>query len=226
MEALKVQYYTYADYVTWDDGKRYELIDGVPYMMSGPSAVHAIIVSELNTQFSIFLKGKQCSVFTAPFDVRLDAVADGDAETCANCGETADKNTRDYSTVVQPDILVYCDRSKIDMKGGKGAPDLIVEILSPGSTKMDKYRKFIKYRQAGVPEYWIVDPLNYSIQVNLLENGAYKSHEYFDGDIISVATLPGLDIDTFDLFGAVEELFALSPDRSRKPGKSPVLPQD
>ncbi|MDR0310315.1 MAG: Uma2 family endonuclease, partial [Acidobacteriota bacterium] len=114
MEALqKDERYTYADYASWDTEERYELIDGVPYLMSpAPLRKHQSILFELSGQFRNFLKGKPCKAFAAPFDVRLNA-------------DTYD------DTVVQPDLVVICDKLKLDAKGCVGAPDMVIEILSP-----------------------------------------------------------------------------------------------
>ena len=147
MEALKLEeYYTYADYCTWNDSERWELIEGVPYMMSpAPSPIHQGISREIAGQLYNFLKGNPCKLFAAPFDVRLNA-------------DKAD------DTVVQPDLLVICDSSKIDDKGCAGAPDLVIEILSPSTIRLDRIIKFRLYQKAGVREYWIVDPETQSIQ--------------------------------------------------------------
>ena len=172
--------YTYADYCALDDGKRWELIEGVPYDMSpAPMPVHQRISVELTLQFGMFLKGKPCQLYTAPFDVRLNADDEDD-------------------TVVQPDLAVICDRSKIDNKGCKGAPDLIVEILSPSTARHDRMVKFELYRRAGVREYWIVDPETKLVQVCLLEDGRYFTSVYADTAVVSV--LPGCEIQLADVF--------------------------
>jgi Uma2 family endonuclease len=133
MEPLKKDArYTYADYQTWNDGVRYELIDGVVYMMSpAPNRAHQELSGELFNQFYNYLKGKKCKVYAAPFDVRL-----------------SDKEHE--KTVLQPDITVVCDPSKLDKKGCKGAPDMVVEILSPSNAERDTTLKLRKYLQAGV----------------------------------------------------------------------------
>ena len=131
----KDERYTYLDYYSWDDGERWELIDGVAYAMSpAPAPKHQTISRELLVQIANFLKGKPYEVFHAPFDVRLNADSDDD-------------------TVMQPDIFVVCDKSKIDDKGCNGAPDMIIEILSPSTAKRDIVLKFNAYLQAGVREY-------------------------------------------------------------------------
>jgi len=176
------QRYTYADYCTWDDSKRWELIEGVPYAMSpSPSPMHQTISVQLLRKIGNFLEGKPCKVFHAPFDVRLNADDEDD-------------------TVVQPDLLVVCDRSKIDNTGCKGAPDLVVEILSPSTARKDRVLKFQQYQQAGVREYWIVDPETKSVQVCILQGGLYVTYMYADTDTAPVRVLEGCEIDLQDVF--------------------------
>ena len=99
-----------------------------------------------------------------------------------------------FDTVVQPDIVVICDRSKLDDKGGKGTPDLVIEILSPSSINHDKMIKFNRYLKAGVREYWIVDPDNKTVLVNILKDGQYISNTYGDHDVIPIHALEGCTI--------------------------------
>ena len=185
MEALrKDTYYTYADYASWDTDDRYELIDGIPYLMSpAPATKHQKISSELHGQLYSLLKGKPCEVFAAPFDVRLNAAGDND------------------DTVVQPDIVVVCDKSKLDEKGCNGAPDMVVEILSPTTAGHDRILKFKQYLKAGVREYWIVDPENKDIMVHILENGKYVTYVYSEQDTIPVYILDGCAVDLKEVFG-------------------------
>ena len=173
---------TYADYESWDDENRYELIDGVVYSMSAPSTAHQSILVELLTQLNIFLKGKQCRVFAAPYDVCLNGLGDND------------------DTVVQPDILVICDNTIIDAKRCNGAPDMVIEILSPSTSKRDLFIKLKKYQNAKVCEYWIVDPVSKSVNVHILENGHYVIHSYENHDEIHVDVLPGCVIKLQELF--------------------------
>jgi len=176
--------YTYADYAGWDDDNRYELIDGEVFLMSAPSTEHQRVLRELFLQIAGFLKGKQCEVFVAPFDVCLTGRGDED------------------DTVVQPDILVICDKSILDKKRCNGAPDLVIEILSPSNTKHDKLKKLRKYMQAGVREYWIADPIDKTIAVNILENGKYFIGTYGNDETISVHVLEGCEIDLSGVFSA------------------------
>ena len=182
MEALKNdRYYTYTDYRTWDKDIRCELIDGVVYMITSPSRIHQYICTALIYQFFDFLKDKPCEVYVAPFDVRLN-IEGGD------------------DTVVQPDILVVCDREKLDSKSCQGAPDLVVEALSPSSETHDKILKFNKYLQAGVQEYWIVDPNNRIVHVYVLESGKYVASVYAEEDTLPVSVLEGCVVTLADVF--------------------------
>jgi len=178
--------FTYQDYIKWGDDIRYELIDGAAYAMAAPSQAHQETSRELLTQLAVYLKGKSCKVFHAPFDVRLNY-------------DTYD------DIVVQPDILVVCDESKLDGQSVTGAPDFIIEILSPKNTRYDTEVKFRKYRQAGVKEYWIADPIARNVDVYILRGGVYgQGTVYRDGDVIPVHTLPGCRIDLSDIFYDIE----------------------
>lgn len=182
MELPREKKYTYADYLTWTDEARCELIDGEVYMMSpAPSSTHQRIVRNLTMQLAIYLQGKTCEVFPAPFDVRLSADAGDD-------------------TVVQPDLSVICDPGKITERGCKGAPDMIVEILSPSSASHDQVVKFNKYLEAGVAEYWMVSPEARTVQVYLLKDGGYFSRAYGDTDTIAVGVLEDCHIHMADIF--------------------------
>jgi Uma2 family endonuclease len=177
------EYYTYADYAQWTGDERYELIDGVPYLMSpAPTPTHQRILGYIYTEFSNYLKDKACEVYMAPIDVRLNVDSDDD-------------------TVVQPDMLVVCDLDKIDNKGLNGAPDLVIEILSPSSASYDAGLKLQKYLKAGVRECWIVDPTEKVINVYLQQNGKSASmHAYAESDAIQVNVLEGLTIRLDDVF--------------------------
>ena len=175
--------YTFADYYSWDDGKRWELIDGLLYDMSAaPSPTHQSLLGNLFMEIHSFLKGKPCKAYLAPFDVRL--FGKGDEER----------------TVLQPDITVVCDRSKIDKKGCNGAPDMVVEILSPYSVRHDMLTKFQLYRQAGVREYWVVNPEEKILTIHLLEDGDYKTSVYGEEDSVDVNMLEGCVVYLGDVF--------------------------
>ena len=175
------QRYTYADYCTWDDGERWELIRGEAFVMESPSRYHQGASRELLVQLANFLNDKESRVYSAPFDVRLNA-------------DTLD------DTVVQPDIIVFCDRSKLDDAGCKGAPDMAIEILSPSSVRHDRFVKLRLYQDAGVREYWIVDPESRTVSVYTLEYGKYIANAYSDEDVAPVSILEGCEIDLHDVF--------------------------
>ncbi|MFM7092763.1 MAG: Uma2 family endonuclease [Bacteroidota bacterium] len=136
--------YTYDDYYSWLFTERVELIFGKVLPMTAPNKIHQKIAKYLYHFFFILFKDKQCEFYPAPFDVRLPV------------GLKKGK----YTTVVQPDLSVFCDQEKLDQKGGKGAPDLVVEILSPGNSRRDMRDKFEVYEMVGVREYWIFHPVD------------------------------------------------------------------
>ena len=188
-EAATKESYTYGDYLKWPDEERWELIKGVPYDMSpAPSRTHQKISGELFKQLAIYLTGKTCEVYAAPFDVRLPEQAEQDEEII---------------TVVQPDLVVICDQKKLDERGCKGAPDLIVEILSPYTAGKDLKNKFDLYEEKGVQEYWLVDPTNQIVQVfTIEEGGTYGRPAIYDPtDQVKVGIFPDLVIDLPAVFG-------------------------
>lgn len=178
--------YTYEDMQEWDTNTRYELYDGRPVALAAPAPRHQEIVSELNGQFRNYLLGKKCKVYPAPLDVRLF--------------ERKGDRPGDTGTVVQPDLLVLCDPEKLDKHGVRGAPDLAVEVLSPTSAVYDRLLKFNLYRQAGVREYWIVDPDERIVTVFTLQNGQYFTSVYGPGDQIPVGVLENCSIDLTTVF--------------------------
>ncbi len=180
--------YTYADYLTWRFKERVELIKGKLFKMSpAPNRRHQRIVLDIAVAFVNFLRSqKSCQVFDAPFDVRLPVPKNSD---------------KDY-TVVQPDITVVCDESKLDEQGCNGAPDLVVEVLSPGNTQKEMRDKFEVYQNSGVREYWLVDPQRESIFIyGLNEDGKYiTGHPYVTGMKVKSNVLPGFVLDTSEIF--------------------------
>jgi len=175
------QRYTYSDYLKWDDDQRWELVDGVPYLMSAPSRWHQEISRNLLGMLYNLLKGKTCEVYSAPFDVRLNA-------------DTFD------NTVVQPDILVVCDSEKLDDAGCKGAPDFIIEILSPATSNRDRHLKFDLYRKAGVREYWIVEIDAKKVSAHILSNADYITRIYGETDLAPISVLDNSTIDLTEVF--------------------------
>jgi len=182
--------YTYADYLTWFDDVRRELIDGFIHFMSAPNMLHARLSRELVFPFLKFVKKKSgtCQIFYAPFDVRLPKK-----------DEFADNK---IYNVVQPDICVVCDLSKLDERGCIGAPDLIVEVLSPSTADKDWKIKFDLYEESGVGEYWIVDPKEKMVHIFLLQsNGKYNSGVVYNcKQKAPVHIFEGLEIDLKELF--------------------------
>jgi Uma2 family endonuclease len=178
--------YTYADVLEWDESVRAEIIDGRLYIKPLPLTIHQEISGELSGQLGNFLKGKPCKVY-ASLGVRLFP-----------------KEDKSDDTMVIPDIVVVCDHSKLDTHGCNGAPDLVIEILSPSNTRHDKIVKFRKYLEAGVREYWIVDPEEKIVQVHILDNGRYSTNLYDDTGKIPVSVLPGCVIELAGVFGEAE----------------------
>ena len=182
--------YTYADYLTWLDDKRRELIDGFIHLMSAPVRRHNRVSWKLKLRIGIFIeknKGK-CHIYDAPFDVRLPIH-----------GSIDDDKVFD---VVQPDICVICDLTKLDDRGCVGAPDLIVEVSSPSTLIRDWNYKFNLYEKAGVREYWIVDPRSKLANVFILQsNGKYdEGTVYESGQKAPVSIFEGLEIDLDEIF--------------------------
>lgn len=181
--------YSYADYLKWSFDERVEIIKGKLFKMSpAPRRAHQEIGATIFTEIHQYLKQKQCKVYYAPFDVRFP-------------NNPKDANDQTY-TVVQPDICVICDQSKLDEAGCKGAPDLIVEILSPSTASRDLNEKFNLYEEHGVKEYWIVYPGESVLEIyDLDENGKYISRgKFVRENTISSKALIGLEIKLEEVF--------------------------
>ena len=193
MEQLVEKYYTYADILSWDEDVRAEIIDGELYMMAPPSRIHQEISGALFAQIYNFLSDKPCKVYHAPFGVR----------PLEQDGDTPNK----VDTLVEPDIAVVCDQSKLDDRGCKGAPDLIIEILSPSTARHDRFVKLNLYNRAKVREYWIVDPFNYTVEVLLPDESGrlMVSAVYSREHKAIVNVLPGCEIDLTAVFPEMEE---------------------
>ncbi|MCI8542371.1 Uma2 family endonuclease [Acetatifactor aquisgranensis] len=187
LPAEKVRY-TFADVLLWDGDEHIEIINGEAFMMATPSRIHQEITGELFRQLANFLEGKQCKVYSAPFGVRLFE-QDGD-------------RPEDVDTVVEPDISVVCDRSRLDEHGCKGAPDLVIEVLSPSTQRHDQLVKLNLYQRAGVREYWIVDPENKTVRVMIQAgDGTLRTHEiYRQEDVAKVNALDGCFIELSKVF--------------------------
>ena len=143
--AIKSGEFTFANYMNWPENERWQLLDGTAYAMAPPSWAHQTVVTELGRQLGNALHGKPCQARVAPVGVRLPRQNEADA------------NIR---TVFEPDIFVVCDRGKIDAKGVRGAPDVIIEVLSPSTASFDQIDKRLAYECAGVRELWLVDISN------------------------------------------------------------------
>ena len=183
----KKERYTFADCLTWSENERIEIINGEAFMMAPPSRVHQEISMAIAAQLYNFLEGKRCKVYPAPFGVRLFEVE----------GDTPD----DVDTMVEPDISVVCDMSKLDDHGCKGAPDLVIEIMSPSSRRHDRLVKLNLYQRAGVREYWIVSPEEKAVQVFTLNEGLLLPHEeYGQTDVVKVNVLNGCFIELSKVF--------------------------
>ena len=181
--------YTFADVLSWDEDVRVELIEGLPYMMAPPLRIHQEILMELSNQIKNYLNGKNCWVYPAPFGVRLFSRKE----------DTPDRE----EDLLEPDITVVCDRDKLDKYGCKGAPDMIVEILSPSTLRRDRFEKYNLYERAGVREYWIVDPDRKLVQAMVLEDGQYHAPEVFTSEEKApIAVLEGCVIDLAAVFAA------------------------
>lgn len=172
--------YSYFDYLTWKFPERVELYKGKIFEMSpAPASKHQRYSADISFQIQTFLYKKSCQMFYAPFDVRLERNSD-------------DKKN---ITVVQPDICVICDPTKIDERGCNGAPDLVVEILSPGNSKKEMRLKFDLYEEAGVLEYWIVDPEKEIVLQYVLENGIFTNHRpLVSEDVLKSKVLAGFSL--------------------------------
>lgn len=176
--------YTFADYLLWRFKERVEIIKGKILKMSpAPATNHQRISRKLSNTLIPFFDKVNCELFYAPFDVRFP------------------NNNGEILTVVQPDLCVICDRTKIDDKGCLGAPDLVIEILSPGNSKKEMNLKFSLYEESGVSEYWVVDSSEKFILIYSLENGEYISRKpVADGEMLQSIKFPDLKFSTENLY--------------------------
>jgi len=174
--------YTYADYLTWTIPEMVELIKGRVFKMAAaPRRRHQAVAGEVFKRISIFLEGKNCKVYIAPFDVRLPVHS---------------RKNEDIYTVVQPDICVICDATKLDDAGCIGAPDIVIEILSPGNNRKELQNKYEVYEESGVQEYWVIHPDEQTLLIYTLVNGKYQASKLFTvGDFITTPILPDFVLD-------------------------------
>ncbi len=181
--------YSYADYLTWQLKERIELIKGWIYQMSpAPALTHQRVSLNLTLQIAEYVQGNSCNMFVAPFDVRL-------------LDNRKIKSDSKVYTVVQPDLCVICDEKKLDERGCMGAPDLIVEIVSPGNSKKEMKTKFALYEENLVKEYWIIDyQEKYIMQFSLKNKKFLFIKNHFDDDILSSTMFKGLQVNVGKLF--------------------------
>jgi len=180
--------YTYADYFKWKFEERVELIRGRIFKMSpAPNRRHQQLTGDIFFEIRRFLAGQKCEVYVAPFDVRLPRKS---------------KDDNDIITVLQPDVCVICDPAKLDDKGCIGAPDIVVEILSPGNNTKELKNKYEVYEEDGVKEYWIVSPQDETFVLYALADGRYiASRIMVAGDIVKSSVLNGFALNLEQLFG-------------------------
>ena len=178
--------YTYADYVKWRFDERLELIKGKIFKMSpAPGYTHQRISQYVNFELYNFLNKKPCVVCAAPFDVLLSRTV----------------NEEQIATVLQPDLCVICDTSKITERGCIGAPDIVIEILSPGNNKKELQNKYEVYEEAGVQEYWIIQPSEKTFFKYKLVNGSYQPTRLLTiGDEVTTSILPGFVLSLEEVF--------------------------
>ena len=179
--------YSYANYLTWLFDDRVELIKGKVFKMSGPARLHQQISIHISSMLFNFLLGKPCKVYNAPFDVRFYKESKAD---------------KDIYTVLQPDICVICDLTKLDDKGCIGAPDIVIEILSPGNNKMELLHKYGIYEEFGVKEYWVVGPVEKTLLKYTLDaKGKYQPSKLFTlSERVHSEVLPGFELDLDAVF--------------------------
>lgn len=180
-------FYSYSNYLRWGIDERLELIKGRIYEMRAPSMVHQKVLTQIFGPLFLYFKKHRCQVFVAPFDIRLTHQS------------TADDA---ITTVVQPDVCVICNESKLDARGCLGAPDIVVEILSPGNNKKELNIKYHLYEEFGVKEYWVVHPIKKSMmKYTLNKEGKYEPGGQFKaGDQLTSNLLPGFILDLNEVF--------------------------
>ncbi len=180
--------YTYADYLKWTIDERLELIKGKIFRMSpAPATRHQKVAVHLTSKLFNFLENLPCQVFVAPFDVRFPIKS---------------KKNEDVTTVLQPDLCVVCDPDKLDERGCIGAPDIVVEILSPSNNKKELKNKYEVYEESGVKEYWIISPQDNTFFVYLLNDagGFVPQRILVEGDVFKSPVLTGFELNIGDIF--------------------------
>ncbi len=184
--------HTYADYLAWSDEERDELIDGVAYIREppAPSRIHQEFVGQLHLQIGAALQGQSARAYVAPFDVRLPKADEADDQ---------------IDTVVQPDVLIVCDRNKLDERGMRGAPDWIAEVLSPRTAGHDEIVKLTVYERAGIPEVWLIHPTDRILMIYRLEGERYGRPAILElKSRTPLGSVPNVTIDWDRLLAALE----------------------
>ena len=183
--------YSYADYYKWQFDERVELINGKVYEMSpAPNRLHQDIVVNILISIKNFLQDKRCKVYVAPFDVRLPKKGMDD---------------KSIFTVLQPDVCVICDITKLDKKGCVGGPDIVVEVLSNGNNSKELKNKYDVYEEAGVKEYWVISPQNQTVTIYTLVDGKFQpSRIMVQGDMITSIVLDDFSLSLTELFKDID----------------------
>jgi len=183
--------YTYADYFKWKFDERVELIKGKIFPMNpAPNRFHQELSGYIYNKLYTFLTDKSCKVYSAPFDVRIPRKS---------------KDDKSIITVLQPDLCVICDLSKLDKRGCLGVPDIVVEILSPGNNAKELIKKHEIYEEAQVKEYWVVSPQDQWLRVYTLIDGKFKESPFLvPSDVFTSSVLSGLSINLTDLFKDID----------------------
>ena len=191
--AAKPGEFTFAHYMNWPECERWQLLDGTAYAMAPPSWAHQSVVTELGRQLGNALHGKTCQARVAPVGVRLPRQNEADAS---------------IQTVFEPDILVVCDRSKIDAKGVRGAPDVIIEVLSPSTASFDQIDKRQAYEYAGVRELWLVDISNGLLTIYRHNGVQFNAPEIVRASgMIALRALEGVKLELNFIDGLRLDLF-------------------
>lgn len=183
--------YTYGNLLAWPEHERWELIEGVPFAMTpAPNVRHQEVAGALYRIFGNYLQGKACRVFIAPLDVLLTE------------GQEPDEQ---IPTVIQPDVFVVCDKYKLDKRCCKGAPDLIIEVLSPATARKDRKEKFLLYEKHSVKEYWLVEPDTKLVTVFTLKDGQYGRPDiYCDEEEMKTSLFADLTVKLAEVFAGLE----------------------
>ena len=184
--------YSYADYLTWQMDEMVEIIRGKVFRSAAaaPRRIHQKVSLKISNKLFNYLENRPCEVYAAPFDVRLPG--------------KSNKNEEIF-TVVQPDICVVCDKSKLDDLGCIGAPDLIIEILSPGNNRKELKNKYEVYEESGVKEYWVIHPNEQTVLVYTLTKGSYIASKLFSpGDIVKSECIEGFCLDLEYVFSDLD----------------------